>query len=176
MRKLIIRPVNLSPQLLQTTGFSCCSGMNNRLSFRPEGREAHGPRNAPAPAPAGALRRAVFHRGPVTLGKGIHVDLGNTPACLDWENAHNRPMRNSFPVDAILPELGRALTEHGRAVLTAAPGSGKTTRVPLALLGLLPTLEGGPSIAPLPGKILVLEPRRLAARAAAQALPARGRV
>ncbi len=77
-------------------------------------------------------------------------------------------MRNSFPVDAVLSELGRALAEHGRAVLTAAPGSGKTTRVPLALLGLLPTLEGHPPITPLPGKILVLEPRRLAARAAAR--------
>ena len=77
-------------------------------------------------------------------------------------------MRNSFPVDAVIPELGRALTEHGRAVLTAAPGSGKTTRVPLALLGLLPTPEGQAPIIPLPGKILVLEPRRLAARAAAR--------
>ncbi len=77
-------------------------------------------------------------------------------------------MRNSFPVDAIMPELGLALVEHGRAVLTAQPGSGKTTRVPLALLGLLPTPEGPRNSAPLPGKILVLEPRRLAARAAAR--------
>ena len=74
-----------------------------------------------------------------------------------------------FPVDAALPELSRALAEHGRAILTASPGSGKTTRVPLGLLGLLPVSVGHPpAIAPLPGKILVLEPRRLAARAAAR--------
>ncbi|SBW06224.1 ATP-dependent helicase HrpB [uncultured delta proteobacterium] len=77
----------------------------------------------------------------------------------------------SFPVDAAVPELVRALAGHGRAILrailTASPGSGKTTRVPLALLGLLPgAAESG--AAPLPGKILVLEPRRLAARAAAR--------
>lgn len=68
-------------------------------------------------------------------------------------------------LDGIIPDLVRALAGHGRAVLTASPGSGKTTRVPLALLGLLP---GGHTAAPLPGKILVLEPRRLAARAAAR--------
>lgn len=64
----------------------------------------------------------------------------------------------SFPVDAILPELKRALTEHGVAVLCAPPGSGKTTRIPLALLS-------EPAICP--GTILTLEPRRVAARAAA---------
>ena len=78
-------------------------------------------------------------------------------------------MRNSFPVDAAIPELSRALAGHGRAILTASPGSGKTTRVPLALLGLLPPPEGLHSdVVPLSGKILVLEPRRLAARAAAR--------
>lgn len=78
-------------------------------------------------------------------------------------------MQNSFPVDAAIPELSRALSGHGRAILTASPGSGKTTRVPLALLGLLPAPAGQDSaVTPLPGKILVLEPRRLAARAAAR--------
>ena len=72
-----------------------------------------------------------------------------------------------FPVDAAMPELRQALAERGRAILTASPGSGKTTRVPLALLGLLPVPEASPAV-PLPGKILVLEPRRLAARAAAR--------
>ena len=79
------------------------------------------------------------------------------------------PMRENaplFPVDAVMPELGRALAGHGRAILTASPGSGKTTRVPLALLGLLPDFEN--QVPPLPGTILVLEPRRLAARAAAR--------
>ena len=78
-------------------------------------------------------------------------------------------MQDNFPVDAIVPELGRALAEHGRAILTASPGSGKTTRIPLALAGLLPHLAPPSSaVEPLPGKILVLEPRRLAARAAAR--------
>ena len=78
------------------------------------------------------------------------------------------PDSRVFPVDAIMPELGRALAGHGRAILTASPGSGKTTRVPLALLGLLPVSGNTIPVPPLPGKILVLEPRRLAARAAAR--------
>lgn len=78
----------------------------------------------------------------------------------------NCPLR--FPVDDALPELAQALAEHGRAILTASPGSGKTTRVPLALAGLLPAAQGHNPAAALPGKILVLEPRRLAARAAAR--------
>lgn len=61
-----------------------------------------------------------------------------------------------LPIDAILPELISALQKAGRAVLQAPPGAGKTTRVPLALL---------PEVA---GRILMLEPRRLAARAAAE--------
>ncbi|HZY68605.1 MAG TPA: ATP-dependent helicase HrpB [Devosia sp.] len=62
-----------------------------------------------------------------------------------------------LPIDAVLPQLLLALKESTRAVLVAAPGAGKTTRVPLTLLG-----------APWrTGKILMLEPRRLAARAAA---------
>lgn len=89
------------------------------------------------------------------------------PTCLDTKSLHNRPMQNSFPVDAALPDIFHALAAHGRAVLTAAPGSGKTTRVPLALAGLLPAANDSPC-PPLPGKILVLEPRRLAARAAAR--------
>ncbi|WP_163847089.1 ATP-dependent helicase HrpB [Pseudooceanicola aestuarii] len=63
----------------------------------------------------------------------------------------------ALPIDAALPDLLTALRDRGRAVLQAPPGAGKTTRVPLALLaaGLAP------------GRILMLEPRRLAARAAA---------
>ncbi|WP_433337220.1 ATP-dependent helicase HrpB [Spirillospora sp. CA-294931] len=61
-----------------------------------------------------------------------------------------------LPVSHALPALRRALDERGVAVLAAPPGTGKTTLVPLALAG-----DGG-------GKIVVLEPRRLAARAAAR--------
>jgi ATP-dependent helicase HrpB len=64
-----------------------------------------------------------------------------------------------LPIDPILDELCRALAAHTSAVLVAPPGAGKTTRVPLALMEQS-WLQGR--------KILVLEPRRLAARAAAQ--------
>ena len=67
----------------------------------------------------------------------------------------NRP---DFPITAILPELRAALATHTRLVLEAPPGAGKTTQLPLALLDA-PWLEGR--------KILMLEPRRVAARAAA---------
>ncbi len=66
-------------------------------------------------------------------------------------------------IDAIIPRLARALGEEGRAVLTAPPGSGKTTVVPLSLLEQ-PWLGSG--------KIVILEPRRLAARLAARRLAA----
>ncbi|HWM45371.1 MAG TPA: ATP-dependent helicase HrpB [Xanthobacteraceae bacterium] len=64
-----------------------------------------------------------------------------------------------LPVDAALPELTAALATHSSAVLVAPPGAGKTTRVPLVLAGQA-WAKGK--------KILVLEPRRLATRAAAE--------
>jgi ATP-dependent helicase HrpB len=64
-----------------------------------------------------------------------------------------------FPVDLIIPELQAALAAKACAVLVAEPGAGKTTRVPLALLD-----EAWLSSK----KIVMLEPRRLAARAAAK--------
>ena len=67
-------------------------------------------------------------------------------------------MTDPLPIDAVLSKLRAALASAGRAVLVAPPGAGKTTRVPLALL---------PDVA---GRIVMLEPRRLAARAAAQRL------
>lgn len=63
-----------------------------------------------------------------------------------------------LPVDAVLPELLSALDVRNAAVLVAPPGAGKTTRVPPGLLGA--SWRGD-------GKILVLSPRRIAARAAA---------
>lgn len=65
-------------------------------------------------------------------------------------------MSDHLPIEEVLPSLCSAIAEHGRAVLLAPPGAGKTTRVPLALM------------AQVSGRILMLEPRRLAARAAAE--------
>lgn len=70
---------------------------------------------------------------------------------------------NPLPIDAVLPALREALSLRHEAVLEAPPGAGKTTRVPLALLDE-PWLAGQ--------RILMLEPRRLAARAAAERLAA----
>jgi ATP-dependent helicase HrpB len=67
-------------------------------------------------------------------------------------------MRDPLPIDAALPALRDALAMQGMAVLQAPPGAGKTTVVPLDLLAHGQT----------PGRILMLEPRRLAARAAAE--------
>ena len=68
-----------------------------------------------------------------------------------------------FPIAELLPELLRQLMQHPRLVLEAPPGAGKTTQVPLALLPA-PWLDGR--------KILLLEPRRIAARAAAEFMAA----
>ena len=65
---------------------------------------------------------------------------------------------SGLPIDEILPVLRAALATHRAAVLQAPPGAGKTTRMPLALIDE-PWLQGR--------SIIILEPRRLAARAAA---------
>ncbi|MBR0557600.1 ATP-dependent helicase HrpB [Ciceribacter sp. L1K23] len=64
-----------------------------------------------------------------------------------------------LPVSSVLGELSRALSNGNRAILTAPPGAGKTTLVPLHLLEQAWRKDG---------RILLLEPRRLAARAAAR--------
>jgi len=68
-----------------------------------------------------------------------------------------------LPIDAALPELRMALRAGNAAVLVAPPGAGKTTRVPLVL-----AKEEWAKAPANSGRILVLEPRRLAARAAAE--------
>ncbi len=69
-----------------------------------------------------------------------------------------RPVPTTLPIETALPDLLAALKTHRQAVLQAPPGAGKTTLVPLAVLraGLIK------------GRILMLEPRRLATRAAAE--------
>jgi len=68
-----------------------------------------------------------------------------------------------LPIDELLPDLLTTLTQHPSVVIQAPPGAGKTTRVPLALIS-----------APWLGakKIIMLEPRRIAARAAARFMAA----
>ncbi|MDB5053536.1 MAG: ATP-dependent helicase HrpB [Bacilli bacterium] len=71
---------------------------------------------------------------------------------------------STLPIETILPTLKEAFKFHPNVVLAAAPGAGKTTRVPLALLN--------ESWLPSPQRILMLEPRRLAARNAARFMAA----
>ena len=70
-----------------------------------------------------------------------------------------RSFDTPLPIDVVLDQLARTLTDHNAAVLVAPPGAGKTTRVPLALLDA-PWLKNK--------KIIMLEPRRIAARASAE--------
>jgi ATP-dependent helicase HrpB len=74
------------------------------------------------------------------------------------------PQRSDLPVDAALPEIISALCAEGAVVLKAPPGAGKTTRVPPAMLEAgLAELDDGRRR----GQIVLLQPRRVAARAAA---------
>ena len=70
-----------------------------------------------------------------------------------------RTFDTPLPIDAVLDELARTLHDRNAAVLVAPPGAGKTTRVPLALLDESWVKNK---------KIIVLEPRRIAARASAE--------
>jgi ATP-dependent RNA helicase HrpB len=70
-----------------------------------------------------------------------------------------RSFDTPLPIDAVLDELANTLAGNNAAVLVAPPGAGKTTRVPLTLLDA-PWRKGR--------KIIVLEPRRIAARASAE--------
>ena len=72
-------------------------------------------------------------------------------------------MRSGLPIDAALPALREALSAYTSAVLEAPPGAGKSTVVPLALLAE-PWTQGK--------RLLMLEPRRLAARAVAARMAA----
>ncbi len=69
-----------------------------------------------------------------------------------------RAFSDPLPIDEALPRIEAALASRPNLVVVAPPGAGKTTRVPLALLDADWARHG---------KIILLEPRRLAARAAA---------
>ena len=85
------------------------------------------------------------------------------PSPTRGEGETRAPVTTTFttplPIDAVLDELAQTLARSNAAVLVAPPGAGKTTRVPLALRDA-PWVGGK--------KIIVLEPRRIAARAAAE--------
>ena len=74
-----------------------------------------------------------------------------------------RRQKQALPIDGLLPNLLERLKEQMNAVLIAAPGAGKTTQVPLSLLDAS-WLKGQ--------KIIMLEPRRMAASAAARYMAA----
>jgi ATP-dependent helicase HrpB len=82
-------------------------------------------------------------------------DMAHTTLDLDLTRSFDTPL----PIDVVLDQLQRALAGSNAAVLVAPPGAGKTTRVPLALLDA--AWIGNK-------KIIVLEPRRIAARASAE--------
>ena len=97
----------------------------------------------------------------VPLSVHDHVDMNDYPLYTPGmqKNIKSGQILTSYPIDNILPELAAAIREHPAVVLSAPPGSGKTTRVPLALLDI---------IEPQAGRIIMLEPRRIAAVSAAR--------
>lgn len=87
----------------------------------------------------------------------MHYTSKYRPITLDIASALNSTP-NCLPILDALPQLRGALQAHSAVVLQAPPGAGKSTGVPLALLDAKLS----------PGKILMLEPRRIAARSVAQ--------
>ncbi|MEM0955059.1 MAG: ATP-dependent helicase HrpB [Pseudomonadota bacterium] len=85
--------------------------------------------------------------------------LAQWDSCLTAAESQTLKMQTDLPIADVLPRLSAVFEDHLDAVLEAPPGAGKTTIVPLHML-TAPWLEYR--------KILVLEPRRLAARTAAQ--------
>lgn len=100
------------------------------------------------------MRKVINNTGKVVLPqtKGIEYPGGIHRTMNDTNLKH-------YPVEEIFPDLKRALETCRAAVVHAPPGSGKTTRIPPALLDVFP---------PEKGKIVMLEPRRLAAVSAAR--------
>ncbi len=105
----------------------------------------------------GTLRELRSLRLPLTLTLSPQAGRGNATG--DIGQTLPRSFDTPLPIDAVLDELASTLAANNAAVLVAPPGAGKTTRVPLALLDA-PWLNGK--------KIIILEPRRIAARASAE--------
>jgi ATP-dependent helicase HrpB len=100
----------------------------------------------------------------MTVWNGLLPLRHMTSAEMDADNPFlSRGRHDPLPIDSVLPDLTATLRRCAAAVLVAPPGAGKTTRVPLVLAGE-PWAQGR--------KILVLEPRRVAARAAAARMAA----
>src|SRR6266536_4115217 len=74
-----------------------------------------------------------------------------------WETVSRKAV---LPVDTIVPEIVSSLSRHPNLVIEAPPGAGKTTRVPPALFGFSHRIPEG--------EVVVVEPRRIAARLAAR--------
>lgn len=91
---------------------------------------------------------------------GLHTRGSRSPPSAQPFAVTSDPA-SALPIDAVLPELANAMAQHNRCLLVAQPGAGKTTRAPLMLLE---------HSAASPGRWLLLEPRRIAARLAATRL------
>lgn len=76
---------------------------------------------------------------------------------------------SQFPIDALLEQICSAVRPGETVLIQAPPGAGKTTRVPLALIG---ALTEGQGVLEDQQKIWMIEPRRLATKAAAARLAA----
>src|SRR5882672_3905055 len=90
------------------------------------------------------------------MARGLAAAAGGS--CNGCGRAENAMSRQPLPIDAVLPQIIAALRDGNSAVLRAPTGAGKTTRVGPAILDT--GLAGA-------GQIVLLQPRRLAARAAA---------
>src|SRR5690554_2348437 len=121
--------------------------------------------------PAGAQRQAADAAEAIDADPDRHGKLlgcGRVHARVLWGTAKisgksymkrdDSSMTAALPIEARLDAIQAALAGHPRALLVAEPGAGKTTRVPLALLEAPWAREG---------RLLLLEPRRVAARLAA---------
>ena len=159
-------------ELCDTTVEVFDGSRRSRLAARRRRSPTATPSSAPAPTPASRARRTASpsQREFPSSWSSPGTPNGDRPARAHRDRHQlrpggaraaelSRPAVPALPIEPVLPALAAALAEAGRAVLQAPPGAGKTTRVPLHLLD-----------AGTPGRILMLEPRRVAARAAAERL------